>query len=566
MQGTPKDILTVKGKAKINRLSFQRWRALRIPVKFGLASGLLLLIILTQTVIAYTALTIVWEANHSIQTGVEAQRLVMGMSRNWETARRLQTAFFFESPNLGTDKAYELYALPASEKIAEVVRDGATLRRMLSSSDDYEHLREYDPNVRKILATVSEYATTFEESIDLELQLASDKTGLLSQQETTAVELLLTLQANDQCNGLLSNYYQTLLLGKATQDSMTSILGDDISNATTRLRQTIEACPMQADQRTSALAALDKYESTANRIFNIDGQIQRNFDQLNVLGKSIDPNLVNLLVAVDAEVKRGNLQIEQTRRTAVTMLVAAVILGLLSTIIIAVILHKSVTQNIVTLTRVASQFQKGNLDTRAPVNSSDELGDLSIAFNEMADALVHRLSEIEDLHVTLREQAIRDSLTGLFNRRYLDETLPRELARASREETLLSLVIMDIDHFKEINDRYGHAVGDHMLAEFGNLLQSKSRSSDVACRYGGDEFVVLLLGTGLKEAIRRVEDWQRGFSNIVVPFNDTAVHTTISAGIGEWIPGETSADLLIRADAALYGAKNTGRNRISIKG
>jgi diguanylate cyclase (GGDEF)-like protein len=124
---------------------------------------------------------------------------------------------------------------------------------------------------------------------------------------------------------------------------------------------------------------------------------------------------------------------------------------------------------------------------------------------------------------------------------------------------------MDIDYFKEINDRYGHAVGDRMLAEFGNLLQSKSRSSDVACRYGGDEFVVLLLGTRLEEAVRRVEDWQRGFSNIVIPFNDMTVYTTISAGIGEWAPGETPTDLLIRADAALYGAKNTGRNRISTK-
>jgi diguanylate cyclase (GGDEF)-like protein len=555
----------VKGKAKINRLSFQRWRALRIPAKFGLASGLLLLIILTQTVIAYTALTIVWEANHSIQSGVEAQRLVMGMSRNWETARRLQTAFFFESPDLGADKAYELYALPASEKIAEVVRDGATLRRLLSSSDDYEHLREYDPTVRKFLATVSEYATTFEEATDLELQLASNKTGLLSQLESTAAELLLTLQANDQCNGLLSNYYQMLLFGKNYQGSTKSISGDGILDATARLRRIIEACPMQAGQRTSALAALDEYESTANRIFSIDGQIQKNLDQVDALGESIDPNLVGLLVAVDAEVKRGNQQIEQTRRTAVTMLVTAAIIGLLSTVIIAVILHKSVTQNIVKLTRVAGQFHEGNLNARAPVNSSDELGDLSTAFNGMADALVHRLNEIEDLQATLREQAIRDSLTGLFNRRYLDETLPRELARASREETHLSLVIMDIDHFKEINDRYGHAVGDRMLAEFGRLMQSKSRSSDVACRYGGDEFVVLLLGTRLEEAIRRVEDWQRGFSNIVVPFNDTTVHTTISAGIGEWVPGETSTELLIRADAALYGAKNTGRNRISVK-
>jgi len=111
-------------------------------------------------------------------------------------------------------------------------------------------------------------------------------------------------------------------------------------------------------------------------------------------------------------------------------------------------------------------------------------------------ALSERLHEIERLQVELREQAIRDPLTGLFNRRYLQSTLQREWARCQREKVPLCVAFLDIDHFKQINDRYGHAVGDQVLIRLAQLLTDSIRREDLACRYGGEEFLLLLPEVG----------------------------------------------------------------------
>ena len=121
-------------KRSLDNLS-QSWGALRITAKFGLAFGLLLLILLMQTLIAGAALGVAWGANTSIQESTEIQRLAMVMSRNWETVRRLEHSFFIQAPLIGAEQAYQLYALPASGKIAEVVRDGATLKRLSSAPE-----------------------------------------------------------------------------------------------------------------------------------------------------------------------------------------------------------------------------------------------------------------------------------------------------------------------------------------------------------------------------------------------------------------------------------------------
>jgi len=179
---------------------------------------------------------------------------------------------------------------------------------------------------------------------------------------------------------------------------------------------------------------------------------------------------------------------------------------------------------------------------------------------ETRDELARRVIEVESLHDQLREQAIRDPLSNLFNRRYLDETLPRELARASRHGTSICLVMIDIDHFKRINDLYGHAVGDDVLAKLGNILVSQSRAGDVACRYGGEEFAVMLLSARLEDGINIAEGWRQSFSSIALQAGSVLVNCTLSAGVTEWIPGETASALLARADATLYLAKDSGRN------
>lgn len=174
-----------------------------------------------------------------------------------------------------------------------------------------------------------------------------------------------------------------------------------------------------------------------------------------------------------------------------------------------------------------------------------------------------QLKEIELLQEQLREQAIRDPLTGLFNRRYLQETLDREISRAGREKQPVGLIIMDIDNFKRINDAYGHRAGDKMLNEFGNLLIVNIRAEDIPCRYGGEEFVIVMPGASLQTAFERAELIRQKFDSLRVRYRGQDLHATISLGVAAYpTNGSNSEAVLIRADRALYRAKQSGRNRV----
>lgn len=179
--------------------------------------------------------------------------------------------------------------------------------------------------------------------------------------------------------------------------------------------------------------------------------------------------------------------------------------------------------------------------------------------------LQQQLSENQVLQEKLRAQAIRDELTGLHNRRYLMEILPRELARSLRTGEWLSVVMLDLDHLKEINDSAGHAAGDFMLQKLAELLNHNARSSDVTCRYGGDEFVVLLPNTALDEARRCTERWRITFQSMQAEYDGQPLHSTLSLGIACFQDCAGNADeVLAAADQALYNAKAAGRNCIAV--
>lgn len=183
---------------------------------------------------------------------------------------------------------------------------------------------------------------------------------------------------------------------------------------------------------------------------------------------------------------------------------------------------------------------------------------LALAFGEQA-AL--GLANVR-LRTTLREQAIRDPLTGLFNRRYLEETLTHEIHRAVRNRYPVGVIMLDIDHFKHMNDTYGHSAGDAVLRALGTLLIGMVRAGDVACRYGGEEFVLILPAADFAVVGSRAEAIRQAVSAQVIPYSDLLLPPiTVSLGTSLIVDAEASViEALAHADAALYAAKRAGRN------
>jgi diguanylate cyclase (GGDEF)-like protein/PAS domain S-box-containing protein len=166
----------------------------------------------------------------------------------------------------------------------------------------------------------------------------------------------------------------------------------------------------------------------------------------------------------------------------------------------------------------------------------------------------------------LRELSVRDHLTGLFNRRYMEETLDRELLRASRKELSLGVIMVDVDEFKHFNDSRGHAAGDVVLRELGSLLLGHFRGEDVACRYGGDEFVVVLPEASQIVTHARAGRLCEHIRHLNIQFEGEPLEAvTLSIGVAAFPEnGSTSAEILKAADTALYRAKHAGRDRVIV--
>ncbi len=167
------------------------------------------------------------------------------------------------------------------------------------------------------------------------------------------------------------------------------------------------------------------------------------------------------------------------------------------------------------------------------------------------------------LRETLQMQSIRDPLTGLYNRRYMEQAVELEIRRASRYQRHVGIFMIDIDHFKDLNDRHGHKAGDQLLQAFSQYLLDNLREEDFACRYGGEEFLLVLTEASLENCRQRAEELRQGIRGINVFFQGEPVEFTISIGVASFPEnGRTSEATILAADAALYSAKRAGRNRV----
>lgn len=175
---------------------------------------------------------------------------------------------------------------------------------------------------------------------------------------------------------------------------------------------------------------------------------------------------------------------------------------------------------------------------------------------------VHDVTEIVELRDKLKTRAVTDQLTGLYNRRYLFEQLAKFFALYQRHEQQYCLVIMDIDHFKKVNDIYGHVTGDFVLREFAQFIKTRLRHTDLVARYGGEEFVAVLHEVSLDEAEQLVNDIRKAIDERKLTFENNLLHHTFSAGLVSFNEVESIDEVVSLADERLYAAKETGRNRV----
>jgi two-component system, cell cycle response regulator len=238
-------------------------------------------------------------------------------------------------------------------------------------------------------------------------------------------------------------------------------------------------------------------------------------------------------------------------------------------LVLGVLLSKRLSRTLSSLTDAVRAMHGGSLLQRVPVHGKDEVAALANAFNAMSEQLARSHEELSASHQTilaqadqLRELSVRDALTKLYNRRHFDEQATTLFNQAVRHKRPLSLVIGDIDFFKRINDQYSHATGDAVLRQVGEILRGHMRLTDLVARYGGEEFVIALPETALPQAAALCDKLRHLIEGF--PWNEVqpGLKVTMSMGVYGDLAAGTAEAMLQKADALLYRAKESGRNRV----
>jgi diguanylate cyclase (GGDEF)-like protein len=259
------------------------------------------------------------------------------------------------------------------------------------------------------------------------------------------------------------------------------------------------------------------------------------------------------------------------------LLYSAVAVSSLGLLVLLLLLSLEVLTPIAGIVGMAERLARGDLKARAPVAGAVELQTLAITLNDAARKLAGTQEELEE-RVAVRTEELRsanerleklsltDPLTGLFNRRYLDQLLALEVTRQRRHKRPFSLMMIDVDHFKNFNDAHGHPRGDDVLRQLAKLLTASLRGSDIVARVGGEEFVAVLLDVELPVAVTAAEKVRAAVAAYEFPKGSEQPlgKVTVSLGLASWPKhGETADEVLEAADRALYASKAAGRNKVT---
>jgi diguanylate cyclase (GGDEF)-like protein len=277
-----------------------------------------------------------------------------------------------------------------------------------------------------------------------------------------------------------------------------------------------------------------------------------------------------------AELHRDQVMaaVKEYEKSAVMASAAVIFLGFIP---IGVVFAISITGPITKLRKMVKIISQGNWHQRVQVESFQEIAALAETFNQMADKIKKSELEIQVKQLELQEKnrlleklATTDPLTYVYNRRFILERLPNEMAQASRYGEQLSTIMLDLDHFKRVNDTYGHSIGDQALLGVVEAINLTIRKADIMGRWGGEEFIIICPNTGKAAAAALAERIRQRVEEVDFVTNEGAqISLSVSIGVAEFYPKTSesklnSDDMIIRADKALYQAKNSGRNKVVV--
>jgi diguanylate cyclase (GGDEF)-like protein len=227
-------------------------------------------------------------------------------------------------------------------------------------------------------------------------------------------------------------------------------------------------------------------------------------------------------------------------------------------VFVAISIHATIIMPLISGDHCLGVFSLARTEPNHPF-TPDEIQLIALFAQQAALAI-----DNAQLHDALREESIRDSLTGLFNRRFMEETLEKEILRAKRNAQLVTIAFIDVDYFKQINDRFGHDAGDLVLGFLAKLISDHVRGSDIACRYGGEEFALILPDASIDDAFQRMEQLRQDVKHFSFNYQDQVlIQLTCSIGIAVCPENGLTSELLFKAaDQALYHAKRNGRDQV----
>jgi len=525
------------------------WGELRLNSKLGISYGALLALLVMTALSGYLMLIVVQNKTQSaLQVSMDIQRQVLEIKAGIERARKMQKDFFISWDRPVVTQAMVLSSRKVAGQIQEMKDHSRRLKELIAQAGFDSKYAESQINLNFFLSAADRFSTTFHEATTLriawmrlynELRQHQEELyqGVLSARSPAIEAWFWQMQAN-------TNEY----LRSRERPNIQSAF-----NTAKALRSSITSSGvLDREAQEAVLQSLDGYLEAAREMLPLDVSLRSKFNEFDLQVEAVDPIIMDLMRIADQEMASSKDQIARTTWIAVSILFVTLAAAIVLVGIIAVILNRSITQNILELTAKAKDLRQGHLGVRMDITSADELGQLAEAFNTMAEQIQKQVDELQDLART-------DQLTGVSNRHSFLQCLDFELKRIKRTGTPMSLLMCDIDHFKQINDTYGHGTGDEILKELVRVVDSNLREVDILARWGGEEFLILTPDTELASAQAMAERLRRTVAGYAFP---RVGRITVSFGVAQYRKDDTTETLIARADGSMYLAKQKGRNTV----